>query len=491
MGSLLHCVFDTSHKSINKIINMSQKTILLVEDDVSLRYAIESFLTQQRLYQIKSVGDFEAAKAELEKSEFDLVLSDVKMPGGSGYDLLKFIKKSWPNTAVVIMTAFGTIEHAVEAMKGGAYDFIVKPFQLSTLDTVVRAALADREDITQGAVAKDDEPQKKGEKVFITNNLKVKDLIENLKKVAASKATVLIQGESGTGKEVLAQMIHHYSPRRSKAFVAINCAALPDNLLESELFGHEKGSFTGAIQRQIGKFELSDGGSILLDEISEMSLNMQTKLLRVLQECEVYRIGGNKPIPINLRVIASTNRDLYKYMKEGHFREDLYYRINVIPIFVPPLRERGDDVLVLANYFLDEFAQSHDRARVQLDDLARHKIMTYPWFGNVRELRNAMERAILVGNFEQLGNELNANYSASRPQTPEAAAEQGDGTPSAGAANGSEMTLEEVEKKVIYETLRRCNGNRTRTAEKLGISLRTLRNKLKAFKEEDSIPAEK
>lgn len=464
---------------------MSQKQILLVEDDVSLRSAIESFLSSDKQYTIKAVGDAGAARDEIEKTSYDLILSDIRMPGGTGYDLLELAKKVRPGVPFVIMTAYGTIEQAVSAMKNGAYDFLLKPFQLSTLENVIKSALSDAIILASAPILAAD-PERKGEKVFITNNTRMQDLIENLKKVAASKATVLIQGESGTGKEVLAQMIHQFSPRRGKTFVAINCAALPDNLLESELFGHEKGSFTGAIQRQIGKFELSDGGTILLDEISEMSLNMQTKLLRVLQECEVYRIGGNKPIPLNLRVVASTNRDLYRYMKEGNFREDLYYRINVIPIFVPPLRERGEDVLVVANHFLDEFAQVHVRPRIKLDELARYKVMNYPWHGNVRELRNAMERAVLVGNFDQIVNEEVVTATAGTVAGNKTANLSTERKAEEAAADHT-MTLDEVEKRVIYETLRRYNGNRTRTAEKLGISLRTLRNKLKAFRlEEDA-----
>lgn len=467
---------------------MTAKKILVVEDDVSLRFAIESFLSQQSFYEIRSVGDIESAKAELEKGGVDLVLSDVKMPGGTGLDLLNHINKAHDATIVILMTAYGTIEQAVTAMKAGVYDFIVKPFQLATLDHVLRAAFSDNEAallLNPAHSQVSEEASRKGEKFFITNNAKMRELIENLKKVAVSKATVLIQGESGTGKEVLANMIHYFSPRRNKPFVAINCAALPDNLLESELFGHERGSFTGAIQRQIGKFELSDGGTILLDEISEMSLNMQTKLLRVLQECEVYRIGGNKAVPLNLRVVASTNRDLYKYMKDGYFREDLYYRVNVIPIYVPPIRERGDDVLTLANYFLDQFSSTHDRQRIQLDELARYKLVNYSWYGNVRELRNAMERAILVGNFDQIGNEL-----INRPADLKSVATLGKlGEGSAKSEPASDMTLDEVEKRVILETLRRYNGNRTRTAEKLGISLRTLRNKLKAFRIQEGAAA--
>lgn len=462
---------------------MSQKHILLVEDDAPLRLAIESFLSSNKQYIVKAVGDAVTARAEIEKVPYDLILSDIRMPGGSGYDLLELTKKIRPGVPFIVMTAYGTIEQVISAMKNGAYDFLLKPFQLATLENVIQSALSDAMVLRLDSrmdLAPDKDPDKKEEQVFITNNAQMQGLIENLKKVATSKATVLIQGESGTGKEVLAQMIHQFSPRHSKLFVAINCAALPDNLLESELFGHEKGSFTGAIQRQIGKFELSDGGTILLDEISEMSLNMQTKLLRVLQECEVYRVGGNKPIPINLRVIASTNRDLYRYMKAGSFREDLYYRINVIPIFVPPLRERGDDVLIVANHFLDEFSQVHLRLRIELDELARYKIKNYPWHGNVRELRNAMERAILVGNFDQIVNEEMVSAVAGAVAGNKMANLSTGGKVEALAADNT-MTLDEVEKRVIYETLRHCNGNRTRTAEKLGISLRTLRNKLKAF----------
>lgn len=463
------------------------KNILLVEDDASLRTAIEAFLTKETDYIVKSVADVSAAKLELDAKEYDLILSDVRMPGGSGFDLLDFIQNKNIDPVIIFMTGYGTIEQAVSAMKAGAYDFIVKPFQLTTLENSVRSALIDKEAlIHQSSTEEMSDIFNLGDKPFITNHPKMVALIENLKKVATSKATVLIQGESGTGKEVLARMIHYYSPRRNKPFVAINCAALPDNLLESELFGHEKGSFTGAIQRQIGKFEHSDGGTILLDEISEMSINMQTKLLRVLQECEIYRIGGNKAIPLNLRVIASTNRDLYKYMKEGHFREDLYYRINVIPIFVPPLRERGNDVLVVANHFLDDFAKSHDRPRLVLDELARYKICNYGWQGNVRELRNAMERAVLVGNFDQIGNEeALANSSFIEKLSEEDPVAKSIRKEMTEAADNADMTLDEIEKRVIFETLRRCGGNRTRTAEKLGISLRTLRNKLKAFKADE------
>lgn len=464
-----------------------------MEDDVSLRLAIETFLTRHGGYAVTTVGNTEAAKSKLKKNKFNMILSDVKMPGGSGYDLLEFVKsdKTLETPVFVLMTAYGTIEQSVQAIKQGAYDVIVKPFELTTLEAMIKTAFTDQASVSQ--LPKEDSQKifqqsatVNGDKEFITKNPTILDLLDNLKKVASSKAAVLIQGESGTGKEVLANMIHQFSPRRNKPFIAINCAAMPDSLLESELFGHEKGSFTGAIQRQIGKFELSNEGTILLDEISEMSLNMQTKLLRVLQEYEVYRIGGSKAIPLNLRIITSTNRDLYSYMKAGNFREDLYYRINVIPINVPPLRERGDDVIILAEHFLNEFSEIHGRPSLKLDELARYKIMNYPWYGNVRELRNAMERAVLVRNFEQI---INENLIEDHGKLDRVSTVTDLPVKKSSIDLSVDMTLDEVEKRVIFETLRRYDGNRTKTAEKLGISLRTLRNKLKTFREEELQPS--
>ena len=465
----------------------TKPSLLIVEDDDSLRQAVHVYLRKKTEFEIQVVPNIEEAKKALLNQHFNLILSDVKMPGGSGFDLLKYVKEKNLNTMFILITAYGTIEDAVDAMRQGAYDFIAKPFSMEKLIHVLKSALKDQIAILPvQKMTSDDDQFGEGEKSFITKSPKILELIKNLKKVANSKATVLIQGESGTGKEVLAHMIHHYSPRRDKAFVAINCAALPDNLLENELFGHEKGSFTGAIQRQIGKFEISDSGTILLDEISEMSINMQTKLLRVLQEGEVYRIGGNKPIPLNLRVIASTNRDLYQHMKNGFFREDLYYRIHVIPIFVPPLRERGQDLFLVAEHFLKEFSRVHGRPSLELNELARHKIMSHPWQGNVRELRNAMERAILVGNFDQIGVSDATTEITSILETLVKNPSNSQVSPQSPSDTISEdMTLGEIEKRVIFETLHRCGGNRTRTAEKLGISLRTLRNKLKAFKAQE------
>lgn len=464
------------YAGLGKIFLM-QKKILLIEDDSSLRNAIESFLNKLG-YDVYSYEKAQQAIQDM-TSDIDLILSDVMMPGLSGYDLLKYIKDKHPKIPVILMTAYGDVEKAVEAMKRGAYDLLIKPFNLNVLETTIHAAFVDHSQTNPNLFPQDSSAflklrrKDKTSESFLTQNEKMRDIVANLSRIASSKATVLIQGESGTGKEVIAKMIHEFSPRADRVFVAINCAAMPDSLLESELFGHEKGAFTGAISRQIGKFEYSNNGTILLDEISEMSLHMQTKLLRVIQESEVYRVGGVKPIPLNLRIICTTNRDLYQYTKEGHFREDLFYRINVIPVYLPPLRERGDDVIMMAKEFLKEFALLHNKEPLELDDQSKSKILAHPWYGNVREIRNAMERAVLVGHFDILSDSLLNDDRSRLDQSNDSDQEQ--------LALQEDMTLDDVERQVILKTLDQLQGNRTRTAKKLGISLRTLRNKLKRY----------
>lgn len=459
---------------------MADKNIILIDDDPSLRSAIGTFLERLN-FQVRVFDSVELAIKEV-GSGCDLIISDVVMPGLSGYDLLKFVRKKFPNTPIILMTAYANIEKAVDAMKQGAYDFLVKPFSLSVLETAIQSAFLDRQSVLQkkrtfvqtveSDLVQKPKSVKRVQDVFLTQNQALYTIIENIKKVAASKATILIQGESGTGKELIAHMVHEFSPRCERPFIAINCAAMPDTLLESELFGHEKGSFTGAIQRQIGKFELSNNGTILLDEISEMSLPMQTKLLRVLQECEVYRVGGTKPIPLNLRVIATTNRDLLKYTREGNFREDLFYRLNVIPVKMPPLRERKDDILPMVGAFLSEFSETHARKAPVVDRLVEQKILAYAWPGNVRELRNTMERAVLVDSFDVIGERKGAHEEDTLVLSP---------GPNEDGSLAEGMTLADVEREMILKTLDRLGGNRTKTAMQLGISLRTLRNKLKLF----------
>ncbi|HBF13378.1 MAG TPA: sigma-54-dependent Fis family transcriptional regulator [Deltaproteobacteria bacterium] len=452
---------------------MNSKKILLIEDDPTLRNAIEAFLIKQG-YELRVYDNVSKAMKEV-GPDCHLILSDVMMPGLTGYDLLGYVRKHFPTIPVILMTGYGTIEKAVEAMKNGAYDFLIKPFSLNVLEMALKSAFLDFPHDLPGETKNTEKyptAQIKASDRFLASNIKMKEILSNLRRIAQSKATVLIQGESGTGKELIAQMIHEFSPRANRIFVAINCAAMPDTLLESELFGHEKGSFTGAVARQIGKFELSNNGTILLDEISEMSLSMQTKLLRVLQECEIYRVGGTQPVPLNLRVICTTNRDLHQYTKQGNFREDLYYRINVIPITLPPLRERGDDVLFMAREMINEFSILHARKSPELDESAKQKILSHPWVGNVRELRNAMERAVLVGSFDVIENGaiLLPNEKTNRISQGPAADYVEPG-----------LSLAEIEKRVILTTLDRFHGNRTKTANELGISLRTLRNKLKTY----------
>ncbi len=451
--------------------HLQSKSIIVIEDDPSLRSAIESFLLRLK-YKVTAYRDAQSALPRVEEGPCDLILSDVMMPGLSGFDLLNRVKKLPTPVPLILMTAYGTIEKAVKAMKSGAYDFLVKPFSLQVLETAIQSAFLDQQQIFKTSqTASTDSPQKK----FITQNPHMLEIIEDLKKVAPSKATVLIQGESGTGKELLANLVHEFSPRASRPFLAINCAAMPDNLLESELFGHERGAFTGAVSQQIGKFETSTNGTILLDEISEMGMAMQTKLLRVLQECEIYRVGGTKPIPLNLRVLATTNRNLYEYMKQGNFREDLFYRINVVPILVPPLRDRGQDAILLADKFLAEFSEIHGTKPISLTPTARAKIGTNPWYGNVRELRNAMERVVLVGNFDTL-NDLEKMEQARVIHPNQVLAET--------SATNSSLTLSEMERQMIERAILENNGNRTQAAKQLGISLRTLRNKLSIYEGE-------
>lgn len=438
------------------------KSILLIEDDAQLRSAIHSFLDRLN-YRVESFGNVESALKSVEANGCDLILSDVKMPGLTGHDLLEHASRKFPQIPIILMTAYATIEKAVDAMKAGAYDFLVKPFSLNVLEIAVQSAFLDQDSLES---KEEGEPISKVSDQFKTKDPKMLEIIESLKKVAATKATVLIQGESGTGKELLARMVHNFSPRAKRIFVAINCAAMPDTLLESELFGHERGAFTGAVSKQIGRFEISSNGTILLDEISEMSLSMQSKLLRVLQESEIYRVGGVQPLPLNLRIIATTNRNLYDYMKAGNFREDLFYRLNVVPIYVPSLRDRREDILYLSTSCLEEFGILHGRKPPKLSGAAKDKLLNYDWPGNVRELRNSMERVVLVGNFDVIGESSASLIKDIGSQINFA---------------DTGMKLKDIEKEVILSTLDRCGGNKTKAALKLGISLRTLRNKLKGY----------
>lgn len=445
------------------------RTVLIVDDEPSMRTALSE--TVRRMgYQVRGAIDGADAIEQVERIKPWLVVTDLKMPRINGLELVKALKQKAPNTFIILMTAYGTVETAVEAMKCGANDYILKPFSTDLLERVILNLQASTDPEAQDA------PATLEARAILTQDPGMIRLLTTLEGVAASQATVLISGESGTGKELLARYIHARSPRAHRPFVALNCAALPDSLLESELFGHERGAFTGAIHKKLGKFEMAHTGTLFLDEISEMNLGLQSKLLRVLQEREVDRIGGREPVPVNIRVIATTNRSLYHEVTQGRFREDLFYRLNVFPVTVPPLRERPGDIPLLARHFLRSSAQRNGMSVPTLSERAIADLQQRAWKGNVRELENVMERAILVTT----GNAVDTDHlmpgDGAVPVQPVETVE----TLVAPSAHGS---LWEMERDLIFKTLARVNDNRTHAAKELGISIRTLRNKLREYRD--------
>ena len=438
--------------------------VLLVEDDRALREALADTLLLAG-HDYRAVGSAEEALQAVEQESFSLVVSDVNMPGMDGHQLLGLLRARQPQLPVLLMTAHGAVERAVDAMRQGAADYLVKPFEPKALsELVARHAL--------GVVGVAD-----GEGPIAVEPASAQ-LLELAAKVARSDSTVLISGESGTGKEVLARYIHQQSHRASQPFIAINCAAIPDNMLEATLFGHEKGSFTGAIAAQAGKFEQADGGTILLDEISEMPLGLQAKLLRVLQEREVERVGARKPIQLDIRVVATTNRDLAGEVAAGRFREDLFYRLSVFPLAWRPLRERPADIVPLAERLLSKHVNKMKHAQARLSAEAQACLISYPWPGNVRELDNAIQRALILqqGGLIQPQDFCLAVGAGSAPMPSLAPAPQ-ESAP-AEAAGGLGDDLRRREFQMIIDTLRAERGRRKEAAERLGISPRTLRYKL-------------
>ena len=436
--------------------------VLLVEDDRALREALADTLLLAG-HDYVAVGSAEEALTAVTKDAFNLVLSDVNMPGMDGHQLLSLLRARQPQLPVLLMTAHGAVERAVDAMRQGAVDYLVKPFEpKALLDLLARHAL--------GSLA----PEGEGPIAFEPASAQ---LLELAARVARSDSTVLISGESGTGKEVLARYIHQQSHRASQPFIAINCAAIPDNMLEATLFGHEKGSFTGAIAAQAGKFEQADGGTILLDEISEMPLGLQAKLLRVLQEREVERVGARKPIQLDIRVVATTNRDLAGEVAAGRFREDLFYRLSVFPLAWRPLRERPADIIPLAERLLTNHVKKMKHAQARLSAEAQACLIAYPWPGNVRELDNAIQRALILqqGGLIQPQDFCLAMGSGAAPLPTLAPAPV---VFEVEPATGLGDDLRRREFQMIIDTLRAERGRRKEAAERLGISPRTLRYKL-------------
>ncbi|AFV84574.1 sigma-54-dependent transcriptional regulator [Alteromonas mediterranea] len=445
---------------------MSKTTILIVEDDAGLREALLDTLLLGN-YNVVEADCAEQALMMLSMQAIDLVVSDIQMGEMSGLTLLKSIKAKYPNMPVLLMTAYATINDAVQAMRDGATDYLSKPFAPEVLLNLV------------GRYAPAQKIESRTPIVADPSSLK---LLELSRKVAKSEATVMVMGPSGSGKEVLSRYIHDQSPRSDAPFVAINCAAIPENMLEATLFGYEKGAFTGAIQACPGKFEQAQDGTLLLDEITEMDLALQAKLLRVLQEREVERLGGRKTVKLNVRVIATSNRDLKKAVDAGEFREDLYYRLNVFPIEWRPLSERPGDIVPLAEHLVQRHASSQGLGSIRLSAAARNKLSQYGWPGNVRELENVVQRAlILCENNEIDASDLMIDEDISAPV--EAVQEQADEN-----RLGSELRYQEHQ--IILDTLVSCNGKRKDVAEKLGISPRTLRYKLARMREDGiEVPA--
>ena len=442
---------------------MSEVKLLIVEDDKGLAEALEDTLMLAS-YQCKIVYSAEEAVVALKHSLFDMVVSDVNLPGMDGYGLLHHVIDSYPELPIMLMTAYGDIAHAVEAMRDGAVDYLLKPFkEEELLNAIAKYTIKEALSTNPQPIAKD--PSSIA-------------LLELAKRVAVTDSTVLICGESGTGKEVLAHYIHQNSSRPHAPFVAINCAAIPENMLEAILFGYEKGAYTGAVSSQAGKFEQANGGTLLLDEITEMDVGLQAKLLRVLQEQEVERLGGKKSIPLDVRIIATTNRDLADYVRDGGFREDLYYRLNVFPLRWLPIRERKGDILPVAQHLLMKHATKMRITGATLKPSAQSKLESHPWPGNVRELDNVIQRALILSPNAQINEDHIAfDMMSLAPVVVETVAEEDS------AASILGKGVQQHEFRIIAQALIDANGKRKVVADKLGISPRTLRYKIAKMRE--------
>ena len=445
-------------------------SILIADDEKNIREGLSK--TLQARYQTWMAASGSEALRVLESRPVDLVISDLRMPGLSGEQLLKRVVASYPTIPVIILTGHGTIESAVTAMRDGAYDFLTKPPKLDRVELLVERALKQRELVLENLALRRKVERRSESHKLVTASPAMKKAFEMVEQVAPSRASVLITGESGVGKELVASAIHSLSPRRGSKFVQVHCAALTETLLESELFGHERGAFTGAVSRRRGRFELADGGTILLDEIGEISQNIQIKLLRVLQERAFERVGGEQTLHVDVRVIAATNRDLKEEIDQGRFREDLYYRLNVVHVHVPPLRERQDDIALLADGFLKEFAAENGKDLDGIEPAALTALRRYSWPGNVRELQNGMESAVVMARGRAI--ELRDLPPAVR---------SAEDAPAIWLPLGS--TLDQGERAIIRATLSHKQGNKSRTAEVLGISRKTLHRKMREYELDD------
>lgn len=482
---------------------MDEKKILVVDDDDNMREAVRETIQRMKIARVDTAANGREGYAKATSDVYDLIISDIRMPDIDGITMLEMLKVTGIHIPICFVTAFGTVSGAVDALKVGAYDYIVKPFAPEVIEALILRTFELKKlgklSITEsrGAVYK---------------SAYMAHIFSMAREVARSEATVLVTGESGTGKEVLARFIHENSLRANGPFVALNCAAIPDNLLESELFGYEKGAFTGAAVRKLGKFESASGGTMLLDEIGEIPVHLQPKLLRVLQEREVERLGGDRSHKIDVRIITTTNRDLKKMVREGTFREDLYYRLNVISMELPPLRERKEDLPDLVKFFVHKYSQVNHKPLKLLSEDAMRIIAGYEWPGNVRELEHTVERAVVLARGAEIeapdlflhGITVKSFLERQTQNPPLPSAEENTRPPrpekeAVNRASGGEnrdlfisagSTIAQMERELILSTLKQVSGNRTKAAELLGITVRTLRNKLNEYKDAVTVPEE-
>lgn len=444
-----------------------QANILVIDDQESMRDSCQQTLSRSG-YCVETAENGEKGLEILKKTSHDLVILDLKMPGLNGLEVLGKIKEDDPEIVVVVITGHATIESAVEAMKKGAYDFIPKPFVPESLRVIVKRALNSRELTLENVLLRNELKAGLGSDIIIGSDKSMKAIEQLVKKVGPTDATVLITGQSGTGKEVIARAVHRCSDRNNKPFVAVDCGSLVESLFESELFGHVKGSFTGAVATKYGRFELANGGTLFFDEIGNVSLNVQTKLLRVLQEREITKVGNSQIVKVDVRIIAATNKDLSEAVKAGTFRDDLFYRLSVVPITLPPLCERRGDIPLLANNFLAKYNKKRGRNIKAISDRAMKALVEYDWPGNVRELENAIERAIVLTESDVIEPADLLYYGL----TVEASSE---------ADSSKNKRLVDVEKEHIMKTLRTFDGHKGKTAEALGVDRKTLRTKLRTY----------
>lgn len=459
---------------MNTPVPDSLPNLLVVEDEKNTRDGLRQALEDK--FEIYVAADYASALNVLEAEKIDVLLTDLRLSGGAdGMELLSKVRTLPSPPVCVLMTAYGSVDVAVEAMKRGAYDYVTKPLNLDKLEMLLLRALRSRRVEAENVQLRQELDKKYGLEKLIGNSPPMLKVFELVKQVANSTATVLIEGESGTGKELVAQALHQLSSRKSNPFVAVHCAALTEQLLESELFGHEKGSFTGAMSRRIGRFEEANHGTIFLDEIGEINASTQVKLLRVLGERTIQRVGSNQNISVDVRVVAATNKHLEAQVTEGKFREDLFFRLNVVPIHLPPLRERVEDIPLLASTFIKEFARQNNKKVLGLTSDAQQALLAYNWPGNVRELRTSMEYGVTLVRGERIGlKDLPERLLRSKPNLSPAS-----------LSTQTDLNLEKMEKLFIEQALRVCNGNRTEAALKLGISRRTLHRKLKEYQIEE------